>query len=136
MVSKMVILPTNPSLKDLRDSLMAALSYSLLLRNDELRHLTCMNICVTNDGVTFVITSSKTDVFRKGKKLYLAKQDGSSSVVNLLLQYMAKGSLKINDNSFLFGKISSLADKEIIDGKVPLPLKLVCVMVPKLEVNS
>ena len=44
MVAKMLNLGPNPSLTNIRDSLMAALSFSLLLRNEELRHLACHNI--------------------------------------------------------------------------------------------
>ena len=63
MIAKMVILGTNPLLADIRDSLMAALSYSLLLRNDELRHLSCKHLILNDVGLTVNIVSSKTDVF-------------------------------------------------------------------------
>ena len=76
MMRKILTLGPNPSLRDVRDALIPAISYSLLLRNDELRHLTCRNIMKKPNGFEFKIESSKTDVFRKGKTLYLAHQDG------------------------------------------------------------
>ena len=85
MVRKMLNLGPKPTLMQTRDALMAALSFSLLLRNEELRHLACNNINENDSGVTFLIVSSKTDVFRKGKKLFLAKQDGVFSVTKLLM---------------------------------------------------
>ena len=120
MVSRMLELGPNPSLLKLRDSLMAALSFSLLLRNEELRHLTCHNIKKTEQGLIFTIVSSKTDVFRKGKKLFLAKQENDLSVVSLLNLYMTKGNLKFKENKFLFGSISNLHHVEYIDGAKPL----------------
>ena len=99
---------------------MAALSYSLLLRNDELRHLSCKHLVLNDVGLTVNIVSSKTDVFRKGKKLFLARQDSKNSVVSLLERYLNAGSLKPDDNSFLFGNVVKCNCKDVIDGSKPL----------------
>ena len=120
MVAKMLKLGPNPPLLSLRDSLMAALSFSLLLRNEELRHLACHNISETEHGLVFTIVSSKTDVFRDGKKLFLARQNGDLSVVDLLKLYMTKAKLKLKENKFLFGSISNTGNIDHIDGSKPL----------------
>ena len=116
MVQKMLSLSPNPSLEQIRNALMAALSFSLLLRNEELRHLACHNISETDSGLIFLIVSWKTDVFRKGKKLFLAKQNGEFSVVTLFKEYLIKGKLKICENKFLFGPILTDRKVEYIDG--------------------
>ena len=120
MVRKMLTLNPNPTLQQTRDALIAALSFSLLLRNEELRYLACHNISETDSGVFFSIVSSKTDVFRKGKNLFLAKQDGAFSVVGLLKEYMIKGKLKFRENKFLFGPIIKDRKVECIDGSKQL----------------
>ena len=120
MVGKMLKWGPNPTLTKMRDSLMAALSFSLLLRNEELRHLTCYNIIENDSGLIFTIVSSKTDVFRKGKKLFLARQDGKLSVVNLLKLYLVKGNLNFKKNSFLFGHVAESQGSQFIDGSKPL----------------
>ena len=116
MVRKMLNLGPKPTLMQTRDALMAALSFSLLLRNEELRHLACNNINENDSGVTFLIVSSKTDVFRKGKKLFLAKQDGVFSVTKLLKEYMKRGNLKFHENKFLFGPVINEGNNVSIDG--------------------
>ena len=116
MVRKMLILGPNPTLEQIRNALIAALSFSLLLRNEELRHLACHNISENEAGVIFLIVSSKTDVFRKGKKLFLAKQNGAFSVTDLLKNYMTKGKLKFQENKFLFGPVIKDKNNEHIDG--------------------
>ena len=71
MIAEMIRLGENPSLIQLRNALIPALSFSLLLRNDELRHLSCNHIRSDNKGLIFHIVSSKTDVYRDGKNYSL-----------------------------------------------------------------
>ena len=101
----MMNLKTNPSLIEMRDALIPCLSFSLLLRNDELLHLSCLHMKLDPEGMKFTIVSSKTDVYRKGKTLFLAKQHNGYSVYNLLIQYMKKGNLRCGQNKFLFSNI-------------------------------
>ena len=118
MVASILNLKNNASLSEVRDSLIPALSFSLLLRNDELRHLSCAHIEKREEGMIFRIVSSKTDVFRKGKSLYLADSNDSKSLVSLLLKYMSLGEIPLGSNNFLFGEIrkNSSNDKEYVDG--------------------
>ena len=116
MIKSMMELSTNPSLEELRNALIPSLSYSLVLRNDELIHISCKDLSICSKGLKFEIVSSKTDVYRKGRVLYLAKQAGKYSVYDLLCAYMNKGNLKIGENKFLFGKIVGVAEKSYIKG--------------------
>ena len=111
-----MVLKGSPTLEELRNALVPSLSFSLVLRNDELIHLTCDNLIPSDEGLKFRILSSKTDVYRKGKMLFLAKQSGPYSVFNLLMAYMKKGNLKIGEKKFLLGKIIGLQSPSSIDG--------------------
>lgn len=105
LLAKILDIGQNASLTEIRDALILSLSFSLLLRNDELRHLACSHVERKPDGLVFKIVSSKTDVFRNGKQLFLAKQTDGFSVVNLLERYLLKANLRLGTNVFLFGPV-------------------------------
>ena len=104
------------SLENLRNALIVGLSFSLVPRNDELIYLSCHHLTWTPEGAKIVIVSSKTDTYRKGRTLFLAKQRGAFSVYNLLVRYMERGKLKTGENKFLFGRIVNCTDGGYIDG--------------------
>ena len=120
IIRKILSRVSNLSLLQTRDALIMALSFSLLLRNDELRHLCCSHIEERTEGLVFNIVSSKTDVFRGGKKLFLARNSGDYCVVNLLKKYLLMARLEIGANSFVFGPISRDARGHFINGKFQL----------------
>ena len=84
-------LPERPSLVQLRNVLMPALGYSLLLRHDELSHLNCLYFSENNFGLKITIPSSKTDVFRHGKTVFLANLGEKDSVFHLLQEFLYEG---------------------------------------------
>jgi integrase len=93
------------SLLNLRDSLIICLAFSLLLRHDEVSHLNCSHILKCSGGLKVLIPSSKTDILRNGKFVFLARDSSSRSVYNLLFKYLDKAGLKLGDDHFLFGPI-------------------------------
>ena len=97
-------LSSNPSLTELRDCLIPVLSYSLLLRHDEISHINCNHINSVASGLKILIPSSKTDTYREGKYVYLSKNN--NSVYNLFFNYLSKSNLNLGINHFLFGPIS------------------------------
>ena len=100
-------LPASASLKELRDVLIISLSYTLLLRHDEVSHLSCAHLKQVGQNIKITIIGSKTDPLRNGKCAWLAK--GRTS--KLLDRYLASAGLKRGDNHFLFGPISQSADE-------------------------
>ena len=100
-------LPENPSLILLRNVLMPALGYALLLRHDELSHLNCLWFSEVASGLKIIIPSSKTDVFRQGKTVFLARYEGSDSVFFILKKYLDCANLKFGQNHFLFTPIEN-----------------------------
>ena len=97
------LLPTEPTLTQLRDCLIPVLSYALLLRHDETSHLNCNHFMPETEGFKIHIPSSKTDTYRDGKYVYLSKEN--RSLFDLLMRYLAKSKLYIGMNHFLFGPI-------------------------------
>ena len=83
MIQSMMIVGENPSLEELRNALIPSLSFSLLLRNDELIHLTCRNIGITHKGLSFKIDSSKTDTYRKGYKCHYPHDVQEESTISI-----------------------------------------------------
>ena len=71
--------------------------------------------------MNILIPSSKTDVYRKGKTLYLAKQRENLSVFKLLESYMEKAGLKFGQNRFLIGEIKNDGEREVLNGRTKLP---------------
>lgn len=116
MVRKMINVGLEASLESLRNALIVGLSFGLVLRNDELIHISCKHLTWTPEGVKIVIVSSKTDAYRKGKTLFLAKQKGVFSVYNLLIRYMEKGKLKVGDDKYLFGRIVNCTGGGYVNG--------------------
>ena len=93
-------LPPNPTLEDLRNTLIPVLAFALLLRHDELSHLNCIHFTVMSEGLKVHIPSSKTDTYRDGKYVFLSKKN--SSVYNLIFRYMSKANLEFSCNHFFF----------------------------------
>ena len=99
-------LPGDVKLTHMRNVVMPSLAYALLLRHDEIVHLNCFYIVSCAQGLKFYIPSSKTDVYRNGKTVFLAKQEGEISVYRILLNYMQKAGLSFGQNHFLFCPIA------------------------------
>ena len=109
----------NPSLTELRNAIIPCMAYALLLRHDEISHLNCNHISVVKDGLKFFIPSSKTDVYREGKYVFLSKDN--YDLYTLFLRYLEKARLNINDNHFLFASIrydNSLREFILINEKL------------------
>ena len=98
------LLPSSPTLTELRDCLIPVLSFSLLLRHDETSHLNCLHISHCPDGLKIFIPSSKTDTHRKGKFVFLSKNN--KAVFDLVFKYLAKSDLSLGMNHFFFGPIA------------------------------
>jgi hypothetical protein len=116
MIKKMMDLDINETLENLRNALIPALGFSLLLRHDELSHISLAHMTLCKEGIKFLIPSSKTDVFRNGRFVFLARQSGQISVFDLLMKFISKADLKIGENKFLFCEIRKIQDEVVLDG--------------------
>ena len=96
-------LSSHPSLTELRNTLIPVLAFALLLRHDELSHLNFNHFQVMDDGLRIHIPSSKTDIYREGKYVYLSK--GNSAVYDMIFNYSLSAGLDFNANHFFFSPI-------------------------------
>ena len=72
------------SLVGIRDRLIITLSYSLLLRHDEVAHISCSHLSEVDGGLRIAIPSCKTDVYKNGGQVLLSH----GNVLSLLRRYM------------------------------------------------
>ena len=96
--------PPNPTLTELRNTLIPILAFALLLRHDELSHLNFHHFQVMDDGLKIHIPTSKTDTYREGKYVYLSQKN--SAVYNMIFDYSSKSGRNFDDNHFFFGPIT------------------------------
>ena len=89
------------NLKSLRDTLVPALSYSLLMRYDELSHINCLHISEFENHYQFNIPSSKNDQLRGGRIVYLYKTTEATSVAQILKKYLNLSGLSLSTDHFL-----------------------------------
>ena len=102
-ILKKSISEQNPTLLMIRNALIPCMAYALLLRHDEISHLNCSHITVTESGLKIFIPSSKTDTYRQGKFVFLSKDN--SDLYNLFFCYIDMSDLSIGKNHFLFAPI-------------------------------
>ena len=76
------------SLKDLRIVCMCLLSFAGFLRFSELANLKRSNISFHSSHVKLVLEQSKTDVYREGRDVVIAKTGTLSCPVNMLDRYL------------------------------------------------
>ena len=117
MIIKMFSASKLDQIMDLRNCLLVAFAFCLLLRHDELSHVTLNHFDETETGYKILIPKSKTDKYRNGSHVFLKKSTSSSSVSVLLFRYLSFMNLKIGENHFLFFPIKSINNQHIPTNK-------------------
>ena len=74
----------NSTLKDLRTAAMCAIGFAGFLRYSELSNIKPTHISFCKDYIVIFIPNSKTDVYREGNKVYIAKTRTKHCPVALL----------------------------------------------------
>ena len=92
-------LGVNASITEIRDVAIIGLAFSLLLRHDEISHISCRHLRKVGENLKLTIVQSKTDRLREGRTAWLAK----GRTLRVMEQYMDKAGLKYGQNHFLFG---------------------------------
>ena len=95
-------LTASSTLTQVRDSLIIALAFTLLLRHDEVSHLSCAHFSKVKTSLKVTIPASKTDPLRNGKCTWLAQ----GRTQNLLKRYLSMSGLSLGQNHFLFGPLT------------------------------
>ena len=107
IIRKMIQISNLDKVIELRDCLFVSLSFCLLLRHDDVSHITLNHISDVDEGYKILIPKSKTDKFRNGSHVFLSKSNEECSVSKLLESYLVKVNLSLGKNHFLFFPLSA-----------------------------
>ena len=118
MVSKISLKANLDDLKELRDCLTIAFAYNLLLRYDELSHISCNHLTKLHNGFKILIPKSKTDKFRNGKHVFLSHSQDMFSTFHMLERYLSMSKLEPGKNHFLFCPLSKTQHHYTLTNKI------------------
>lgn len=98
----MASLGQHPSLAELRLAAICLLAYAAFLRFDELRKLRGLDVRFQADWMELHITSSKTDQYRQGATLLIARTGLPTCPVGMLERYVAAGKVDLFSEGKVF----------------------------------
>ena len=103
MLSKIVrSLGTSPSLADLRLAASSLLAFAAFLRYDEVSKLRYCDLQFTADAMTVHISSSKTDQYRQGDTVLIARTGAETCPVVMLERYIKATDTPLSSSLHLF----------------------------------
>ena len=86
-------MPSKPSLTEVHLVASSLLAYAAFLRFDELVKLRCCNVRFKSDKMSVHVESSKTDQYRKGDTVLVARTGTATCPVVMLECYISMGGL-------------------------------------------
>ena len=95
-------LGSSPSLSEVRLAASALVSFAAFLNFDELAKLRCCNVRFSEQSMTLHITSSKTDQYRQGDCVIVARTHSNTCPVSMMERYMLMADIKPASSLFLF----------------------------------
>ena len=95
-------LSDSPTLTDVRLTAGALLSFAAFLRYDELAGLRCCDVQFTEEHMSVHIKSSKTDQYRQGDSVIVARTRKSTCPVAMMERYMLMAEISTSSSSKLF----------------------------------
>ena len=93
-------------LQKLRICCMMLLGYAGFLRFNEIANIKASNLKVLPSHVEIVIEKSKTDVYRQGNTVVIARTNNATCPVAMLERYMNIARIAFGSNEFIFRAIS------------------------------
>ena len=100
------------SLSDVRLCAMALLAFSAFLRAEELTKIRCCDIVFSADSMQVKIPKSKTDQYRDGASVLVARTNSPTCPVAMLERYYAMASLEQSSSAYVFRGIVSTKSGE------------------------
>jgi len=88
----------NANLSDLRLAVICVTAYSAFLRYKELASLRCCDVISFDTFVRIYVFKSKTDVYRDGAHVVLAKSDSVSCPFHMLNRYVRAGNVDLSSS--------------------------------------
>lgn len=108
MLDKIVqTLGASPSLSDLRLAASSLLAFAAFLRYDEVSKLKCCDVQFTPEAMTVHISSSKTDQYRQGDSVLIARTGTATCPVAMLERYITAAQISSSSKLHLFRAITS-----------------------------
>ena len=110
-------------LSKLRICCLFLLGFSGFLRYSELSYIKMNNIEFHDTYIKLFISKSKTDIYRRGSSIIIAKTSNDLCPVFWLKLYIDSAGLSLNSDSYLFRSISFVKSKgvyKLCDRNVPL----------------
>ena len=102
----------SPSLSEVRLVSICLLAYAAFLRIDELVKLRCCDIKFCQEGLEVTIIASKTDQYREGHVVPIARTGNSTCPVAMLQRYAVMAQISPTSEQRLFRGITSSKGKE------------------------
>ena len=97
---------SDPSLTEVRLLAMCLIAFAGFLRCDELIKLKCSDININAESMVINIASSKTDQYREGSSLIVARTRTETCPVSMLEKYFAMGGLCVTSHARVFRGIT------------------------------
>lgn len=95
----------NQDLTVIRDLCMILIAFTGFLRYNELSLIKCSNVTIEEDFVKIVIEKSKTDQYRNGNEIYIAKGQTEACPHAMLLKYIELSKTELKSDMYLFRPI-------------------------------
>ena len=96
------------TLKGLRTALIFSLGFTGLFRVSELLDIKAQDIGIQAEHLEIVVRKSKTDQYRQGNIVYIAKTNGPACPHALLLRFYSLTGIQPRSNEYIFRSLSSL----------------------------
>lgn len=97
---------TDANLKDLRLACMCLISYAGFLRYSELSNIRRHHIQFFDTHVKLFLESSKTDVYREGRDVIIAKTNNFTCPVKMLIRYCNLAKIPESSSDYIFRPLS------------------------------
>ena len=113
-------LGTPPSLSELRLASICLLAFAAFLRIGEVQAIRCCDVKFTEEGMEIYIAKSKTDQYRQGNTVPIARTKNPTCPVMMLVKYFTTGEMAASSKQCLFRLITMTKLKQKLRGAGPL----------------
>ena len=86
----------------LRDLSMIVLGFAGFLRFNEIVDLRCCDLRFSTDHLVLYVKKSKTDVYRSGREVFIAKGETSACPIAMLKRYLQCSGMPVDSELYLF----------------------------------
>ena len=110
----------HPTLSNLRITTSSLLAFARFLRFDEAIHIIACDLNISMDMVKILLPHSKTDQFRQGQEVLIARTNTPTCPVAMLERYMAAADIAPASEVFLYRSICKTTGGEKLKASGPL----------------